>query len=412
MKILLTTYGTEGDTRPMVALARGLMQAGHEALLLGDQYGQPLAVEAGVPYGVLAGDIRKAIAELMAGGGNRNPGAATKSIAKLATGHTASWMKTVVECAEGCEALVFAGLTSYVALSAAEHLKLPVVGAGLQPVVPTRAFPNPFLPPLPLPGFCNAASHRLVMALLWRAFRGSINEARKSVTRQAVRTKMWSGYPVLLGISEQLLPRPADWPAHVAMQGDWPLASRAWTPPAQLQAFLEAGEAPVYVGFGSMVGFDRTRTVRMVAEALQGRRALLSGGWNELDKEAVPSNILPIGPAPHDLLFPLCSVVVHHGGAGTSHTAARAGEPAVVTPFAGDQFFWARQLARVGVAAEPLSHRELSAATLAQRIDTASGEPMRRRAAEVGARMRSEQGVRAAVVRIEEFLRRGLGRVS
>lgn len=404
MRLLVTTYGTEGDTRPMVALCQGLVRAGHTVLLLGEASGASLAQDFGVTFEPLEGNMREAIGQVIAAGAPRSPSAVTRAIAAMASRETPSWMGAMADRGRDHDAIVFSGLTSYVALSVAEHLGIPVIGAGLQPITPTRDFPSPFLPPLPLPSFCNRLSHRFVMALLWRAFRESVNSARRSVTGQAPRGEVWRDYPILFGISPQLVPRPDDWPANVHITGDWPLPGPVWTPSNEMARFLSEGAPPIYIGFGSMVGFDRDRMLRTLVAALEGRRALLSGGWSQLADSNLPANILPIGPAPHERLFPLVSLAVHHGGAGTSHTAARAGIPSVVVPFAGDQSFWANRLFRSGLAPRPVPHEKLDASALRQALVEAESPAMRERAREVGRLMQAESGVGTAVACIESIL--------
>jgi UDP:flavonoid glycosyltransferase YjiC (YdhE family) len=88
--------------------------------------------------------------------------------------------------------------------------------------------------------------------------------------------------------------------------------------------FLDAGEPPVYVGFGSMAGFDHTRVVQAVVEAVGRRRALFNAGWTGIDTGRLPANFHPVGNVPHDWLFPRMTLVVHHGGSGTTHSAWRA----------------------------------------------------------------------------------------
>jgi sterol 3beta-glucosyltransferase len=403
MRILVTSYGTEGDTRPSVALCQGLIHAGHNALLLGEVSGAELAGNLRVPFAALPGDIRGAIRTLLASGTPRGPAEVARKLAALGTQYSSEWMRAVAEHGQGCDAIVFSGLTSYVALSVAEHLGVPAIGAGVQPAVPTRDFASPFLPPLRLPAFCNRLSHRLVTALLWRAFRTSINSGRRAITGQRARRSMWHGYPILLGVSPQLVPRPRDWPDSVEITGDWPLPSVPWKPRDVLAQFFSKGDSPVYIGFGSMIGFDRKQMLKTLVTALRGRRALLSGGWSELGGSDLPANILPIGPVPHDELFPLVSVAIHHGGAGTSHTAARAGIPSVVIPFAGDQFFWARQLARAGVATAYEARAGTDAAALGRALIEAESDRMRERAREVGRRMRAESGVSNAVASVERL---------
>lgn len=404
MRFAVISYGTEGDTRPIVALCRGLAESGHEVTMLGEGSGAGLAAAQGVPFRALAGSIREALAQLLAAPGAERR--TTKALASLAVGHTADWMRALVEEGRGSDAIVFSGLAAYVGLSVAEHHGVAGIGVGMQPIGPTGDFPSPFLPAWRLPRWANRASHKLVMAAIWREFRGSLNEARRTVTGQAERREMWRGYPILFGISPHLVPRPAEWPEELQITGDWPLPVDHWAPPDELQRFLDAGPAPAYVGFGSMVGFDRAWLLRLVVEALDGRRALLSGGWSGWAGLALPPNVLPVGPAPHDQLFRRVSMVVHHGGAGTSHTAVRAGAPSVVVPFAGDQFFWAERLRLAGVAPVALPHGKLLAGALRARMDEAASGAMRQRAAELSRAMAAERGVARAVDAIVRAARR------
>jgi sterol 3beta-glucosyltransferase len=124
-------------------------------------------------------------------------------------------------------------------------------------------------------------------------------------------------------------------------------------------------------------------------------------GWSGVDVSQLPANILAIGDTPHDWLLPRTSVAVHHGGSGTTHSAARAGIPSVVVPFAGDQAFWADRLYRAGVGAKLPSWKALNAATLADSIRFAARDDVRARARAMGERMRVEDGLKTAVKAIE-----------
>jgi len=404
MRILALTYGTEGDTRPMVALCCGLRDAGHDVTLLAERSGSAYAAALRVPFVALAGDMAAELRQ--AAGGLSRRGAdvdfVARTLAGIAKANTAQWMRATLDHARDADALICAGLAIYVGLSCADTLGIRVIGAGLQPMTPTRAFAAPFLPPMRLPGLLNKVTHHLVLALMWRAFRGAVNEARQSVARQAPRHRAWNDYPVLLGVSPTLVPRPLDWPHSVAITGYW-FGSRdpGFTPDPGLVAFLDAGEAPVYVGFGSMLGFDRDHVLAVVLEALAGRRALLHAGWSGFGDAALPPSVRTVGHVPHDWLFPRMSAVVHHGGAGTTHTAARAGVPSVVLPFAADQFFWAKRLSAAGVAPPMLTHKQLNAERLRERFKRAADGGMRKRARVVGEAIARETGVASAVERIE-----------
>jgi sterol 3beta-glucosyltransferase len=407
MKLIVATYGTEGDARPFAALCRGLMDAGHEARLCADAATLGSAHSLGVPAVALAGDIRgtldphHAIANVVAKGGGFN--ATARALAKIANENAASWMRALVEQGEGCDAILVAGLAAFVGLSAAEYLGVRGIGSGMIPLTPTAAFPSAFLPPRWVPGPLRKASHDFVNAMLWKAFRDRTNAARASFGL-APRKTVWKDHPMVYGVSPGLLPRPADWPRNAHLCGQWLAPSPAWTPPPALTTFLAAGEAPVYIGFGSMTGFDNARLLEALIEALAGRRALFYPGWSGIEANALPDNFLVIGETPHDWLFPQTAAVIHHGGSGTSHSAARSGVPSIVTPFAGDQPFWAERLRVAGVAAPAIDGRRPKASAFAAALDFVAGSAVRRRAQITGEQMREENGVANAVAILERIV--------
>jgi UDP:flavonoid glycosyltransferase YjiC (YdhE family) len=122
------------------------------------------------------------------------------------------------------------------------------------------------------------------------------------------------------------------------------------SPPRELLEYLSAGPAPIYVGFGSVSSFIRQEGLGTIAEAIAGRRALFYPGWSKITQDMLPKNFLFISETSHDWLFPRTSMVIHHCGAGTCHTAARAGVPSIPLPVGADQLFWAGRLTAAGVA--------------------------------------------------------------
>jgi sterol 3beta-glucosyltransferase len=415
MEFTVATYGTEGDTRPLAELCRALMDAGHTARLLADRATLHAAQALGVPCEPLSGDIRQAVAPDALGpivGKRGSAQAVVKALASIANANTAAWMREVKAAAEGSDAIVMSALASFVGLSVAEYLRIPAIGASMIPITPTREFASPFLRPGIVPGFLNRGSHTFVNDMIWRAFRRATNAARVDVCAMAPRRRNWTDHPILYGVSRTLLPRPTDWPEQALVCGQWvpPVGNRAeqgWVPPDGLAAFLDAGEPPIYVGFGSMAGFDSERLMRALIEAIDGRRALFYPGWGGVDTAGLPSNFHVIGDTPHAWLFPRVSLVVHHGGAGTTHSATRAGKPSVVVPFAGDQSFWADRLRRLGVAAMAVDGNAPTSAAFAVAIDFASQGATRARAEELAAAMREEDGLRTAVTAIERWAAAG-----
>ena len=129
---------------------------------------------------------------------------------------------------------------------------------------------------------------------------------------------------------------------------------------------------------------------------------MLGSGWGGLARGDLPPLVFALDEAPHDWQFPRMAAIVHHGGAGTTGAAIRAGKPSVVTPFISDQFAWARLLHTRNLAPAPLPHRAMTADTLAVAIKTAlENGAMRQRAKAVGATVCAEDGLARAVAAIE-----------
>jgi UDP:flavonoid glycosyltransferase YjiC (YdhE family) len=145
-----------------------------------------------------------------------------------------------------------------------------------------------------------------------------------------------------------------------------------------------------------MAGIDRATLLDAVAAVARERRVLFHPGWSGIDPSRLPPGVFVLDDTPHDWLFPRTALVVHHGGAGTSHAAARAGVPSVVVPFAGDQFFWGRRMTDRGIAAT-CPAAGLDGARLAQAVAAASQPALQEAARRVGQAMRGEDGVRTAV---------------
>jgi len=182
-----------------------------------------------------------------------------------------------------------------------------------------------------------------------------------------------------------------------------------WTPPNSLTAFLEAGPRPVYVGFGSMSSRRPEETTELILQALAEakQRAVLLSGWSGLRTANLPDTVFMLDSIPFSWLFPRVAAVIHHGGAGTTAAGLRAGVPSLVVPFFGDQFFWGRRVAALGVGPEPIPRKELTAERLARAIERAlTDQSMRQRSADLGASIQAEDGVARAVAVVQRMRQR------
>lgn len=400
MRFVVATYGTEGDTRPLAALSRALMDAGHHVRLLADEATLGSAASLGIPTAPLTGDIKRVLQPAR----KTRPADTVRDLTRITNANSESWLREITAGARGCDALIVSALASFVGLSAAECLGIRAIGAGAIPITPTAAFPSPFLPPALLPKWLNRTSHRFINSAIWSLLRKRTNAARASVCRLPPQRGVFGDHPMIWGVSPNLLPRPDDYPANIFICGQWIAPAPDWSPPRDLTEFLAAGERPIYAGFGSMAGLMQPKLLQELIAGIAGRRTLFHPGWSKLEAGQLPANFFLVGDTPHSWLFPQTSLVLHHGGAGTTHSAARAGVPSIVVPFAGDQPFWADRLYRLGVAPAPLSVKGLQATKLKERLAFAERPDVRARAAALGARMRAEDGLANALSAIESLM--------
>lgn len=210
--------------------------------------------------------------------------------------------------------------------------------------------------------------------------------------------------------SPALIPKPKDWANFVTISGFYflNLASN-YTPDPELAAFLDAGEPPVYIGFGSIVVDEPNAMTDLIFEAVKktGRRTLVSKGWGGFgaDDLNIPENVFMLGNIPHDWLFKRVSCVVHHGGAGTTAAGIALGRPTVIVPFFGDQPFWGAMVAQAGAGPTPIPHKQLTAENLAEAITFALKPSSLERAQELAERIGQEKGSEQGAQHFHQMLK-------
>jgi len=213
----------------------------------------------------------------------------------------------------------------------------------------------------------------------------------------------------LLAVSAAICRKQPDWPEYHQVCGFFnvPEAAEKWTMPEDLKKFLDSGSQPVYMTLGSMLSADaspeRITETLVQGALLAGFRAIVQSSWDKMPDFPDHPHIYKIQKAPHRYSFPVCSAVVHHGGAGTTHSATLHGCPSLVIEHFGDQIFWASELQRLGVAPGALHRRNITATKLAKAISNVLDSPsMKKKADELGGLMQKEDGVKKAVELIED----------
>ncbi len=233
------------------------------------------------------------------------------------------------------DAIICLGVFSAFGQAIAEALGIPIINVEPTPLLSTRAFPAPSWPiQKDLGGLHNYVSGMAMLQVIWQWYRPFVNDFRQRLglpTYTAAEFyRTLRSTPMLSAYSPNIIPHPADWPDSVHITGYFFLDTPSdWQPSPELEAFLEAGDPPVYIGFGSMAGRNPEQLARLILEALakSGQRGLLLTGWGGLRPELVPDNVFVVDSAPHSWLFPRMAAVVHHGGAGTTAEGLRAGVP-------------------------------------------------------------------------------------
>jgi sterol 3beta-glucosyltransferase len=210
---------------------------------------------------------------------------------------------------------------------------------------------------------------------------------------------------MLTAVSPSLFACPEDWQTnhHVCGFLSLPSFDTDRSLPEDVAAFLQAGEPPVFMTFGSMLAVAPKETregaqLMLDAAELAGCRAIVQAPWDQIAARSTSDRILHVTRVRHELVFPGCAAVVHHAGAGTTQSASSAGCPSVPVPYVADQTFWADTLWRRGMAPRAHKRRQTTVRGLANDICEVLATPrMRQRAQEVGAAMRAEDGVARAV---------------
>lgn len=421
MRVVILCMGSRGDVQPHIAFGQALQRRGHKVRLATHPIFKEFVEGNGLEFAPLESNPQ----ELLKGpsgqawlGAGRNPLRSMRWFASLARPMMERVLSDSWAACQGADVIIFT-ILAFAAYNIAEKLRIPCFASALQPLTRTRAFPalstrSPGL------GAYNRLTHFTAEQVMWQPFRRVANEWRRDFLKlpplpftgpysRLLRQQL----PHLYGYSQHVVPKPSDWPESLHVTGYWFLdRTPEWQPPAGLVDFLEAGPPPVYVGFGSMIHGDAATTTDLVLSALAttGQRGVLLTGWGGLGARKLPATVFQVDAIPHDWLFPHVAAAVHHGGAGTTAAALRAGIPSVAVPFLtppffSDQVFWGDRLRQLGAGARPILQRRLTAGKLAGAIHAiTTDESMKARSMELGTKIRSEDGVARAVEVFEQHV--------
>jgi len=420
MRIAILGEGTRGDIWPLIALGAQMTSRGHEVAVVGSEEFQTMARAAGSRFvalpasrsAYLASDegqrsLRKGELTQMRG---------TQNFLRL---HRKGIEDALIDAAEGADVLVAGHNVQDLAQSLAITRGIPQAVVHLFPLGPTAEFAPPLLTTrqLPTPAL-RRASHRFLIHLWWR---GNLDAQRSFAKRLGLARPPRSSLHlctdprtlVLQAFSSSVLPKPRDWPDNWPVTGFWQLPSAVRGPlgeglPADLAAWIDAGEPPVFLGFGSMPVLDPEGLLAMAAEATRslGVRAVVNMPSADRGASAVdqPEHLRTVGAVDHERLLGRCSAAVHHGGVGTLAASLRAGLPTMVCSVWADQPFWGKRIETLGAGAH-VPFKRLDAQALEAGLRRLLSDPVRERAAALGEAIRSEgDGTERAAELLDEWL--------
>jgi sterol 3beta-glucosyltransferase len=414
MKIGLQTWGSDGDILPFMALADGLSSAGHEVTVAYtsvdnkdySQMGKAMNIKLIKAVENFEIETDGAIYDIMK----------TYDLLKELRLMLEMYFDPVVE--EMYEAsktlcikndIVIGHVINHTLVTAAEKYNCPRVSLAFFPI----AIPTKYVSPI------GVSMGKWLNSLIW-SFGDYI--AGKKLFQSARELREKEGLPpikslqkelytseelTLLATSRELCQRQPDWGDNIEICGPLkpPKNDAQSEIPKDLHTFLDAGVPPVYITFGSCTQFDLENTTRLFIEAakLSGNRAIIQSEWDKLSLNNDDPNIYKVNKIPHDQIFPHCSMIVHHGGAGTTQSALIAGKPSLVVAHAFDQPFWGKQLQRLGVAGKPLHRRSVTADKIARGIKKILSSPkILENSKSMGQTMKKENGVSRAIEAIEK----------
>ncbi|MFI1966003.1 glycosyltransferase [Streptomyces pathocidini] len=400
MRIQIVTAGTYGSVAPYTGLGHRLMAEGHQVEIVTHAKFADSVACCGLGMRPLVADPFEGLLAVQAGSRSRSAPRAAYESGRASREAATALVDAILEAVdEKADLILLSTLAAPIGTVVAEYHRVPSAGVFLQPEEPTAAFPPCVLrrrgesPVNRWLGRAVNAGFDLLYAEANRRLHARLGLPRRG-TAQLRRRRCGTLWPVWHGISPTVVPRPVDWRPGLHMSGYWwPHTCERWSPPAELADFLDAGPAPVLIGFGSMMPRPAEELGDIALRALRraGLRGVVQSGWAGLS--VATDDVITVGAVPHDWLMPRTAAVVHHAGAGTTAAGLRAGVPAVPVPVLTDQPWWSSRLVGLGVAPGVLPHAGLDSDRLAAALTEATTNPSyRSRAAALAAAIAREDG--------------------
>ena len=411
MKIVITALGTTGDVYPLLALANQLIEEGHHVRFCAGNIYKDVAASINVDFQEInpAFELMEFRDRMESIVSMRNPiSIVILTLKETILRYGEDRYRDSLPLMKGYD-LAICDSTDIPAQETAIRNRIPWVTVTYCPGF-IKANDNP-----PVYPFLNWGSRfrpilwRMLEWLTSRTIDPLLNEFIDSVGGK-MRTSValngrFSPYLNLIAASPTLC-SPPSFASNHKFTGAWYFTEPDYVPSPKLVDFLSSGSPPIVISFGSVSGTNGRETTEILIKAVKmiKHRAIIQAGWEGLGVQEGLPDIFCTEYLPHHWLFPKANCVVHHGGAGTTASACRAGVPSVVVPHHSEQSYWGKTLYNLGVAPKVLNRRDLTMKRLVKRINQVLATPaMAKRAQRLGTQMKSENGLMTAVDLIQSL---------
>ncbi|OHE77685.1 MAG: hypothetical protein A3F67_11930 [Verrucomicrobia bacterium RIFCSPHIGHO2_12_FULL_41_10] len=409
MRICVLCVGSQGDVAPFVALGSKLKSEGHDVVLATHEKFRAFTERFSLPFQPIGGDLSLTTTpeesrDLFAATGFMKVISIFK-LMRLFYKVLDGQLQDSFEAARNADMVIY-HQAAFAGPHLAEHFHVPAVQMFLQPELPTAEHPSCLVGmPKWLGRIGNLIGHWISQQFLWQVFRGKINHWRVEHLKLS-KSPFWkptnySNIRNLVAFSPSLIPRPTDWNSSIGMTGFCRvLEEQQWQPSPALSHFLQDGEPPLYLGFGSLSETFSPEDIKMMITVLKERkiRTIVPKNLPGLQELKPPSPyIFAIDYVPHDWLFPRVSAVIHHGGVGTLSSGLHAGKPTWVMPCIVDQFFFGEKVVEWGIGPLAMPRNRITQEAFSAGLDRLLNTPSyRENALQFKEKLSKENGVEAA----------------
>lgn len=397
MKIVYSSRGSRGDVNPIIEVAAILNSAGHEAYICVPELFKDYCNKLGLDPTLYPEDSKEVMQNMGSGIGS------LKGAFEFFSHSVEEQFDFMLDASADADVLVTT-INEVAAPTIAEYHNIPHYRIGFSPVLPGNHAP-PFIPWQNMPVILNRLGWKGLNIFSKMVLKKFINEKRIKLGLKAVKNSNnyhTGNSHTLLAINPELAPPCKTWDTKYKYKYDYTgycygQIDGELNP--ELLAFIDSGTPPVYIGFGSVIIDNPKQFTDVIVEAVEqvGCRVIVGLGWTGLGNNYINKDIFPTGDTEHGSLFPKLAGIVHHGGSGTTHTAAKAGIPQFILPQFYDQYFWGNSIYKKGIGPKPVTPNKVSVKHMVRALNGLTNGKYMDAAQDLSQRMKNEDGVQKIV---------------